>query len=406
MESFRETVEWLYTQLPVYQRTGPGAHYKIDLDKTHRLMELLDHPEGAFPSIHVAGTNGKGSVSHMLASILQEAGYKVGLYTSPHLVDFRERVKINGELMPEEEVISFVNRYKTHFQSLQLSFFEMTVGLAFDTFRKHKVDVAVVEVGMGGRLDSTNVIIPEVSVITNIGLDHTAFLGTTIPEIAAEKGGIIKPNVPVVIGQKQSSTTPVFREIAKKNNSPIFFAEDEVFESLESDLKGYYQKHNIRTAVCAIRTQKKFSVTDENIENGLLNVVRNTRLAGRWQTLSENPYIICDTGHNEDGVKYILQQLSDTPHKKLHMVWGMVNDKDIRKVLSMLPKSAQYYFAKPSIPRGLDAKELADAAQEAHLVGAAYPSVMDAIEAAKSNFCEGDLIFVGGSTFVVADALS
>lgn len=406
MESFRETVEWLYAQLPVYQRTGPGANYKIDLDKTHRLMELLDHPEGAFPSIHVAGTNGKGSVSHMIASILQEAGYKVGLYTSPHLVDFRERVKINGELMPEDEVVAFVNRHQADFQSLQLSFFEMTVGLAFDTFKKHQVDVAVVEVGMGGRLDSTNVITPEVSVITNIGLDHTAFLGTTIPEIAREKGGIIKPKVPVVIGQKQSGTTPVFTELAKNNESPLFFAEDEVFDTFTSDLKGIYQKFNIRTAVCAIRTQQKFDVSDEHIESGLLNVISNTHLAGRWQTLSEEPYIICDTGHNEDGVKLILQQLSETPHKKLHMVWGMVNDKDVRKVLSMLPKSAQYYFAKPDIPRGLNADDLLQSALEVQLNGSAFVSVKEAIEAAKANYTKGDLIFVGGSTFVVADALS
>lgn len=405
VNTFQETVEWLYAQLPVYQRTGPGANYKINLEKTHLLMDLLDHPEGAFPSIHVAGTNGKGSTSHMIASVLQEAGYKVGLYTSPHLRDFRERVKINGEMMPVNEVVDFVNRYRSDFQRLQLSFFEMTVGLAFDTFRRHQVDIAVVEVGMGGRLDSTNVITPEVSVITNIGLDHTAFLGTTLPEIAGEKGGIIKRGIPVVIGKKQVETTPVFTEIANRLSAPIHFAQEEVDSTYTTDLAGNYQSENIKTAVAALRLTTRFPVDEAIMRRGLMNVVKNTNLAGRWQTLSVEPLVICDTGHNEDGVRYILEQLAETPHEKLHMVWGMVNDKDISTVLKMLPKQATYYFCKPDIPRGLDAGSLAAQAADIPLIGHVYSSVNEALEAAKEAASSEDLIFVGGSTFVVAEVV-
>lgn len=405
MKSFDETVEWLYAQLPVYQRTGPGENYKIDLKKTHQLMSLLGHPENAFPTIHVAGTNGKGSVSHMIASVLQEAGYKVGLYTSPHLKDFRERVKINGQLMPKEEVVEFVHRYQTHFQTLQLSFFEMTVGLAFDTFKKHNVDVAVVEVGMGGRLDSTNVISPEVSVITNIGLDHTAFLGNTLETIAQEKAGIIKPKTPIVVGQTQPETTEVFNRIAQQNGSNIHYADQECNDEYGTDLKGSYQKHNTKTAVTALRVQNRFQFTEDQLSNGLKKVVENTQLMGRWQTLSEDPLVICDTGHNADGLQYVLQQIKDTPHKQLHMVWGMVNDKNIAKALDMLPKNAIYYFAKPDIPRGLDAIILSQSAKESGIIGEPYTSVQSALNAAKENYQSGDLIFVGGSTFVVAEVV-
>lgn len=405
MKTYSETVEWLYSQLPVYQRSGAGSGYKIDLDKTHRLMELLDHPERSFRSVHVAGTNGKGSVSHMTASILQEAGYKVGLYTSPHLRDFRERVRINGEMITEDEVISFVEKHKSHFIGIGLSFFEMTVGLAFDRFRAHQVEIAVVEVGMGGRLDSTNVIVPEVSIITNIGLDHTAFLGTTLEAIAAEKAGIIKRDVPVIIGERQAETTAVFEDVAQRMNAPVQWAEDVVREEYESDLKGKYQVHNIKAAVAGIRTLRFANITEEHVEAGLKNVIRNTHLAGRWFTLSTDPPVICDTAHNPAGLRYVVEQISETPHERLHMVWGMVNDKDITSVLQMLPKEAEYYFCKPDIPRGLPADELWAEADKAGLRGKTYPSVEAALRAAKESASGKDLIFVGGSTFVVAEVV-
>lgn len=405
MSRFQETIDWLFVQLPVYQRTGPSANYKIDLTKTHALMELLDHPENAFPSFHVAGTNGKGSVSHMLASILQEAGYKVGLYTSPHLRDFRERVRINGEMISEEEVVEFVDEYREKFVQLELSFFEMTVGLAFDRFRHHQVDVAVVEVGMGGRLDSTNVVSPVVSVITNIGLDHTAFLGDSLPQIAREKAGIIKERTPVIIGEKQTETVDVFSEIAISKQAPLHYAEDVIPIGLPTDLKGDYQRKNTRTAQAAIAVQKQFEVSEEALRKGLMRVVANTHLAGRWQTLSESPHIICDTGHNTEGVRYIVEQLQKTPKKALHMVWGMVNDKDISSVLELLPKEAKYYFCKADIPRGMDAFTLKETAEKHMLSGAAYPTVKEAVEAAKSQASEADLVFIGGSTFVVAEVV-
>lgn len=404
MKSYSDTVNWLFNQLPVYQRTG-GANYKIDLTKTHQLMEVLGHPERNFKSIHVAGTNGKGSVSHMLASIFQEAGLKVGLYTSPHLRDFRERVKIGGTMIPEEDVVAFVETYRNDFERLQLSFFEMTVGLAFDYFSRQKVDLAIVEVGMGGRLDSTNVLSPLVSVITNIGLDHQQFLGNTLEEIAGEKAGIIKANTPVVIGQKQAETTTVFTETSARLNAPLVWAEEIVDKSYECELSGNYQAHNIKTAVAAVHQQNSFEVNEALIERGLKRVVTNTGLLGRWQKLSDQPLTICDTGHNAAGVTYILQQLAETPHDQLHMVWGMVNDKDISTILKMLPKEAKYYFCKPDIPRGLEANELMNSAAEIGLKGSVYTSVNDALTAAQNEANTNDVVFVGGSTFVVAEVV-
>ena len=381
--TYQQTLDWLFSQLPMYQRTG-GANYKIDLEKTHALMRLLDHPENGFKSIHVAGTNGKGSVSHLMASALQQQGFKVGLYTSPHLKDFRERIKINGKMISEEEVILFVQENKNKFTELQLSFFEMTVGMAFSYFTKEKVDIAVVEVGMGGRLDSTNVLHPLVSVITNISLDHTQFLGTTLEQIAKEKGGIIKPNVPVIIGRTQPETTDVFVELGKKNNAPVWFADQLSPISIKSDLTGMYQKENIATAFYALnQLPLELKPTNLSIEKGFAQVKKNTGLMGRWQILQDTPLTICDTGHNEDGIKQVLNQINQTPHEKLHLVWGMVNDKNITAILSLLPKKASYYFCKPDLPRGLSPEALAEQALNVGLKGNSYSSVKKALNAAQ-----------------------
>jgi len=403
--NYQETIDWLFAQLPMYQRVG-GANYKIDLEKTHALMDLLHHPENKFKSIHVAGTNGKGSVSHMCASALQEKGLKVGLYTSPHLKDFRERIKINGEMISEEAVIRFVEKYKSTFVKLELSFFEMTVGMAFDYFASQKVDIAVVEVGMGGRLDSTNVITPLVSVITNIGLDHTQFLGNWLAKIAAEKAGIIKGKVPVVVGRKHAETTSVFEESARYKRAALLFAEEQKRPNITSDLQGIYQKENKQTAYYALQLlPEALRPTLTELKKGFENVVKNTGLLGRWQTLSESPLTICDTGHNEDGLKMVLEQISQSPHKNLQMVWGMVNDKDVSVVLKMLPKNATYYFTKPSIPRGLGEDVLYEEAQKQSLIGKKYATVNEALKEAQLNAASEDLIFVGGSTFVVAEVV-
>jgi len=404
--TYQDTVNWMFKQLPMYQNQGKSA-YKANLDNTHLLADYLNHPENSFKSIHVAGTNGKGSTSHMLASILQEGGYKVGLYTSPHLKDFRERIKINGKEISEEFVVEFIDEHKLFFESNTLSFFEMTVGMAFDYFSKEKVDIAIIEVGMGGRLDSTNIITPEVSVITNIGLDHTQFLGTTLEAIAKEKGGIIKPNIPVVIGETQIETEAVFREISKDRNSKIFFADKDIEDVLESDLKGYYQQKNIKTVLKAISIIQNsgYHISDENIKNGLLNVVKNTGLNGRWQILSEHPKIICDTAHNKEGLNYVMQQLNDEAFNKLHMVFGVVNDKELESILPILPKNAEYYFCKPNIPRGKDVEELQHQFLQNGFNGKSYSSVIEAFETAKENAAHDDLIYVGGSTFVVAEII-
>ncbi|MFI0430400.1 bifunctional folylpolyglutamate synthase/dihydrofolate synthase [Mariniflexile sp. HMF6888] len=404
--AYQDTLNWMFSQLPMYQRQGQSA-FRKDLSNTFKLAERLNHPERFFKTIHVAGTNGKGSVSHMLASILQEAGYKVGLYTSPHLKDFRERIKINGHVVSKQYVTSFINKNKSFFQENSLSFFEMTVGMAFEYFSKQKVDIAVVEVGLGGRLDSTNIVTPEVSVITNIGLDHTQFLGTTLEAIAYEKGGIIKPNVPVVIGETQIETAPVFIELANKNNAKILFADAEVIETFTSDLTGIYQSKNIITVIQAIKElqHKGYNISYQNIKEGLLHVVKNTGFMGRWQILRTNPKVVCDTGHNRDGLNYVMKQLSNEVFDALHIVFGVVNDKDLTSIIDILPKKATYYFCKPDIPRGLDAKELKEVLNGYGLKGEAYDSVNEAYNNALKKASLNDFIFIGGSTFVVAEII-
>jgi dihydrofolate synthase/folylpolyglutamate synthase len=404
--AYQDTLNWMFSQLPMYQRQGQSA-FRKDLSNTLKLAERLHHPEKYFKTIHVAGTNGKGSVSHMLASILQEAGYKVGLYTSPHLKDFRERIKINGKVVSKQFVGGFVKRNKLFFEANSLSFFEMTVGMAFEHFLKQKVDIAVIEVGLGGRLDSTNIITPEVSVITNIGLDHTQFLGTTLEDIAYEKGGIIKPNVPVVIGETQKETAPIFIELANKNNAKILFADAEVIETFTSDLTGVYQSKNIITVIQAIKElqNKGYNISHQNIKEGLLHVVRNTGLMGRWQILGTHPKVVCDTGHNRDGLNYVMKQLSNETFDTLHIVFGVVNDKDLTSIIDILPKNAIYYFCKPDIPRGLDAKELKSILNGYGLKGEAYNSVNEAYNNALDKASSNDFIFIGGSTFVVAEII-
>ena len=356
--TYQETTTWLFNQLPMFQMQGASA-YKKDLTNTLLLVEHLQHPETKFKSIHVAGTNGKGSTSSMIASILQEAGYKVGLYTSPHLKDFRERIRINGEMISEDFVVDFVAQNKTFFEANQLSFFEMTVGLAFDYFAKEQVDVAVIEVGMGGRLDSTNVITPLVSVITNIGFDHTQFLGDTLPKIAAEKAGIIKSNVPVVIGEYSEETKPVFVAKAKSENAQIYFAQDNPEVTYECALLGDYQVHNKKTVLQAIELlQSQFNIEEKHIKLGLKKVVQNTGLLGRWQILNQKPFTVCDTAHNSHGLKIVLNQIQKHSFETLHVVLGVVNDKDLDSILPLFPKNAKYYFCKPNVPRGLDAEIL------------------------------------------------
>lgn len=390
----------------MYQRVGKSA-YKADLNNTLDLSEYLNHPEHSFKSIHVAGTNGKGSTSHMLASVLQEAGYKVGLYTSPHLKDFRERIKVNGKMISKRSVSSFVQNHIAFFESKQLSFFEMTVGLAFDYFRKQKIDIAVIEVGMGGRLDSTNVITPEVSVITNIGKDHTQFLGDTLEKIAIEKGGIIKPNIPVVIGETQTETQSVFKEIAAEKQAEIIFADTQVLSFYPTDLLGEYQKKNQKTvlSVLNILKEKQWKITESHIAQGLKQVVENTGLLGRWQILSQCPKIICDTAHNKEGLELVFAQLRKEPYSQLHIILGMVGDKDVNSVLAIFPKDASYYFCTPNIPRGLPVEILSKKAMEIGLEGASYTSVLEALNRAKSQAGANDVIYIGGSTFVVAEVL-
>ncbi|MGG8497355.1 bifunctional folylpolyglutamate synthase/dihydrofolate synthase [Tenacibaculum sp. TC6] len=401
--TYQETLDWMFAQLPMYQREGKTA-FKKDLTNTIALANHLGNPENKFKSIHVGGTNGKGSTSHMLASILQEAGYKVGLYTSPHLKNFTERIRINGEEISREAVVDFITENKSFLEQQKLSFFEMTVGLAFNEFEKQKVDIAIIEVGLGGRLDSTNIITPEVAVITNIGLDHTQFLGETLPEIAFEKAGIIKKDVPVVIGEKQEETTEVFEKKAREYNAKLVFASDDQ-NIYKTDLLGDYQINNTRTAVNAIKELTGFKVTEEHIKKGLLNVVKNTNLKGRWQVLQEFPKIICDTAHNKEGLQYALKQLEKEKYKVLHIVLGVVSDKNLDEVLPLFPVKATYYFCKPDIPRGLNEEELAEKAKEYELNGEIFNSVNSAYNKLIMNLKEGDVAYIGGSTFVVAEIL-
>tara|TARA_R110001606_G_scaffold165748_1_gene310238 strand:- start:996 stop:2204 length:1209 start_codon:yes stop_codon:yes gene_type:complete len=401
--TYQQTLDWMFAQLPMFQREGKTA-FKKDLTNSIAFSKQLDFPENKFKSIHVGGTNGKGSTSHMLASILQEAGYKVGLYTSPHLKSFTERIRINGVEIPEEKVISFIATHKDFLEKQQLSFFEMTVGLAFDYFADEKVDIAIVEVGLGGRLDSTNIITPEVAVITNIGLDHTQFLGETLPEIAFEKAGIIKNNIPIIIGEEQPEVKSVFIKKAKECNAPISFASDDVQEYV-SDLLGDYQKSNTKTVVAAIGQLKGFSISQQHILDGLSNVVKNTNLKGRWQVLQSSPKVICDTAHNTEGLKIVLNQLKKESYTKLHFVFGVVADKKLEDVLPLFPKEATYYFCKPAIPRGLSEELLQEKSAAFKLVGKKYASVQEAYENALLYANQHDMIYVGGSTFVVAEII-
>ncbi|WP_108866609.1 bifunctional folylpolyglutamate synthase/dihydrofolate synthase [Aquimarina aquimarini] len=404
--NYRETLNWMFAQLPMYQRQGASA-YKIDLQNTIQLAAYLKNPENAFKSIHVGGTNGKGSVSHMLASVMQEAGYKVGLYTSPHLKDFRERIRVNGEKVPKAYVVDFIASHQRYFETNQLSFFEMTVGMAFQYFATSEVDIAIIEVGLGGRLDSTNIITPEISVITNIGLDHTRFLGDTISKIAKEKAGIIKKNIPVVVGKTIKDAEEVFIETSRKLHSRLYIAEDFEGETYTSDLKGDYQKENIKTVLQTVDVMKSvgWEISDKSIKEGLLQVRKNTHLLGRWHILQEEPKVICDTAHNEDGLLFVMKQLSDEKYDRLHIVLGVVDDKDLDTILPLFPMHAQYYFVKPDILRGLDAEKLKKKAVEFNLVGKKYDSVTDAYESALQQATSNDVVYVGGSTFVVAEIL-
>ncbi|GET49677.1 tetrahydrofolate synthase [Capnocytophaga felis] len=393
----------MFNRLPMFQNQGRKA-LNHKLDNIQALTSVLNHPEKKFKSLHIAGTNGKGSSSHMLASVLQQAGYKVGLYTSPHLKDFRERIKINGTEIPENNVITFIEKYKSFFEENQLSFFEMTVGLAFDYFAKEQVDIAVIEVGLGGRFDSTNIINPEVSLITNISKDHIDILGNTLPEIAIEKAGIIKQNTPVVISEYNEETASIFTKKAKEENAPIVFASS-ISTDLKTDLQGIYQEKNIKGVLAVLDFLRNdfWEISDDDIKIGLLNVVKNTNLKGRWQTLCEKPKIVCDTGHNEAGLSYVIKQISQQSFDKLHIVLGFAKDKDVEAALAMFPKDAKYYFCKPNIPRGLDTHILTEIAIKKGINGKAYNSVKQALEAAKENANSEDFIFVGGSTFVVAE---
>ncbi|WP_029489681.1 bifunctional folylpolyglutamate synthase/dihydrofolate synthase [Aquimarina agarivorans] len=404
--SYQEAIDWLFVQLPMYQKQGKVA-YKADLSNIKRLCDHLNAPQHKFKSIHIGGTNGKGSTSHMLASVLQQAGCKVGLYTSPHLKDFRERIKINGKMISEEAVRDFVNTNKPFFKKNQLSFFEMTVGIAFEYFATEQVDIAVIEVGLGGRLDSTNIIVPEVAVITNIGLDHTQFLGDTLEKIATEKAGIIKEGIPVVIGHSVPETKKVFEKVAASKNTTVHYAEKEKASPYNTDLLGDYQKENAKTALKALELLNigGWEIHNDAIEKGLLSVVKNTGLLGRWQVLNALPLTVCDTAHNYEGLHLVVQQIDRQPKQQLHMVFGVVKDKNLERILPLLPKNAVYYFTKPDNLRGLPEKELMECAFPYKLYGQCYASVKQAFDAAKYAASAKDMIFIGGSTFVVAEIL-
>lgn len=432
--NYQQTLDYLYSRLPMFSKLGVAA-IKKDLTNTIELCKRLDNPQDEIKTIHIAGTNGKGSVSHMLAAILQTAGYKTGLYTSPHLRDFRERIRIDGKMIPETNVVEFVRSQKAIIEEIEPSFFEVTVAMAFSYFEGEKVDIAVIETGLGGRLDSTNIITPLLSVITNIGYDHTNILGSTLPEIAFEKAGIIKENIPVVIGEKQDEIADVFLRKAQEMSSNLVFAdadwtvtvETEVLNHkkdeplaicvkrsdslssirLELDLKGSYQQKNVKTVLSAVEELKTlgFVISPEHILVALKQVTRLTGLLGRWHTMSTDPLIICDTGHNEHGMREVIKNINSVPYQNLHMVIGMVKDKDISKVLSLLPKKARYYFCAPKIDRAKPETEIAEEAAALNLEGHPYPSVYEALEAAKKNAHKDDLIFVGGSTFVVAEVI-
>ena len=404
--NYQETLTWMFAQLPMFQSQGRAA-LNNKLDNIISFTNYLGNPEKQLRTVHIAGTNGKGSSSSMIASILQEAGYKVGLYTSPHLKDFKERIKINGKEISEQYVVDFIAKHKPYLENFKLSFFEMTVGLAFSYFADEKVDIAVVEVGLGGRFDSTNIITPDVCLITNISKDHTDILGNTLAEIAYEKAGIIKYETPVVISEYQEETAPVFIQKAETQKAPILFADKTISTTFTTDLQGSYQEKNIKGVVAVIQLMidKGWTISTTNISEGLMHVVRNTHLQGRWQTLSVHPTIVCDTGHNIGGLTYVVEQLKKQQYNHLHIVLGFVKEKDVNAVLALFPREATYYFCSPHIARGLDVTTLHQIATSKGLQGEAYPSVAEALAAAKDNAATTDFIFVGGSTFVVAEVL-
>ncbi len=426
--NYKETIQYLYDMAPMFQQVGTKA-YKEGLENSYAIDHLLNHPHRNIRTIHIAGTNGKGSTSHLIASILQQSGYRVGLYTSPHLIDFKERIKINGESIEENYIINFVAGHKDFFEEIHASFFELTTGLAFKYFSDKKVDVAVIEVGLGGRLDCTNIIQPDLSIITNISFDHMSLLGNTLTAIAKEKAGIIKPGIPVVIGETTEETKKVFLDTVDhihSNRNLIHFAEDSCpilsstllpsgkwqfetknYGTIIGELGGFAQKKNASTVLTSIDELKKsgYKISDEVIKSGFEMVVENTGLLGRWQIIQINPKIVFDTGHNEAGIEYIVQQLQSEVYDRLHIVIGMVNDKDIDAVLKLLPQNAIYYFTQASIPRALNHEQMRRKAEEFGLKGNSYPTVEEALSAAKSTANENDFIFLGGSTFVVADAL-
>ena len=424
--NYEETVAYLYKQMPAYQRVGQSA-YKEGLDNSLALDAHFGYPHRSYRTIHVAGTNGKGSTSHLLAAVLNKAGYKVGLYTSPHLIDFRERIRVNGEMIDQQFVVDFVENHREAFEPIMPSFFELTMEMAFLYFKHMEVDVAIIETGLGGRLDSTNIILPNLSIITNIGFDHIQYLGNTLPKIAAEKAGIIKPDTPVVIGEAgNEEVRAVFAAKAERENASIVFAEETMdnftseitpdgwilnndsYQNLRSELGGWVQNKNARTVLTAIHELMKmdYKIPNQAVYEGFANVVELTGLMGRWQTLQENPKVVCDTGHNEHGVRYIVEQLGMESYETLHIVFGVANDKDASSILSMLPKDAVYYFTQASIERALDVKILAQTALQYGLKGNKYNTVELALKAAKENANKNDFIFIGGSSFVVADALT
>ena len=402
--SYQEILQWMFSKLPMYQRKGAAA-YRPGLDAMLSLDNYLGLPHKSFKCIHVAGTNGKGSTSHMLASVLQQAGYKVGLYTSPHLLDFRERIKVNGTMIPEQKVVDFVSIHKSYFEAQRLSFFEMTVGMAFSYFKQERVDYAIIEVGLGGRLDATNIITPILSVITNIGLDHTQFLGTTRPKIAREKGGIIKNGVPVVVGEKDAETENIFSEIAIEKKSPLLYAETLPSRYL-TDLKGSYQQLNIQTVIAALDFLSMKNLTSGIIQKGLLNVILNTQLLGRWQMLNTSPKIIADVGHNKEGLLFLSKQLQEESFIKLHIIMGFVKGRKIPSLLSLFPEDASYYLSCPNLERGLPVKELKNSLISEKRSIQYYNSLSLAYEGALKQAGGKDLIFICGSTFVVAEILS
>lgn len=402
--TYQETLDWLFAQLPMYQNKGAKA-FKEKLDNILALSEHLGHPEKRFKTIHVAGTNGKGSSCHMLASILQEAGYKTGLYTSPHLKDFRERIKINGEMVGEGFVVDFVQEHKPFLDYHELSFFEMTVGMAFAFFVSESVDIAIIEVGLGGRLDSTNVIHPEVSLITNIGYDHMDILGNTLEKIAMEKAGIIKRNVPVVISERQPETEMIFKLIAHQRKADITFSDELDIPDYQTDLRGSYQKRNINGVVGCINKLEGFSITETHIISGLKNTIKNTGLLGRWQILQKKPMVVCDTAHNKEGLQQVFKELSQQRFNELHFVVGFVNDKSVEDLLQLFPKNAHYYYVKPNVSRGMDEKILKQIAKKVGLSGKRFATVQDGLAKAKAKAGSKDFIYVGGSTFVVAEVV-